>query len=189
MLFFSETNTNNFDFTKLIIFSSILIVVLIFAILFSIIVKKKTAYAKSKTIELDNKSYDYYSNLKLKDDLYFPYFETHASGVRYKFSSQGNKDVLSDVEVKKHFSFYDDNIIYIINNKMKYDLDIVTIDERKYIKLNDKIKTIEILVSFETPSHFLAKFKVNKLDKDKYSIELNVNKEDSEDESRRNENE
>lgn len=72
---------------------------------------------------------------------------------------------------------------------MKYDLDIVTIDERKYIKLNDKIKTIEILVSFETPSHFLAKFKVNRLDKDKYSIELNVSKEDSEDESRRNENE
>lgn len=189
MFILSETNTNNFDFTKLIIFSSILIVVLFVAIFFTIIVKKKTAYAKSKTVELDNESYNYYLNLKLKDDLYFPYFETHASGVRYKYNSKGNKDILSGVEVNKRYSFYDDNIIYIINNKMKYDLDIVTIDERKYIKLNDKIKTIELLVSFETPSHFLAKFKVNRIDKDKYSIELNVNKEEKEDESRRNENE
>ncbi len=189
MFILSETNTNSFDFTKLIIFSSILIVVLFITIFFTIIVKKKTAYAKSKTVELDNESYNYYLNLKLKDDLYFPYFETHASGVRYKYNSKGNKDILSGVEVNKHYSFYDDNIIYIINNKMKYDLDIVTIDERKYIKLNDKIKTIELLVSFETPSHFLAKFKVNRIDKDKYSFELNVNKEEKEDESRRNENE
>ncbi len=179
---------SNFNLTKIIIYSTILVLTLAIAIVFTVTVKKHTNYQKSKTNELDNNSYDYYLNLKLKDDLYFPYFETHASGVRYLHKSNGSKDKLSGVEVKKHYSFYDDSIIYIVNNRMKYQLDIVTIDEQKYIKLNDDIKDIEILVSFETPSHFLAKFKVNKVNSNKYEIEL-VSKKEDEDDSRRNENE
>lgn len=182
------SDVSNFNLTKILIYSTILVLTLAFAITFTLIVKRHNNYCKSKTIELDNGSYDYYLNLKLKDNLYFPYFDTHASGVRYQNKSIGNKDKLSGVEVKKHYSFYDDNIIYIINNRIKYPLEIVDIDNQKYIKLNDDIKDIELLVSFETPSHFLAKFKVNKLDLNKYEIELVSTKED-EDDSRRNENE
>lgn len=181
-------SSSNFSLAKIIIYSCILVFALVLVITFTVMVKKHNNYCKSKTIELDNVSYDYYLNLKLKDDLYFPYFETHASGVRFTIKSKGAKDNLSGVEVKKHYSFYDDNIIYIINNNMKYPLEIVNIDDQKYIKLNKDIKDIEILVSFETPSHFLAKFKVNKLDSNKYQLEL-VSKKEDEDDSRRNENE
>ena len=46
------------------------------------------------------------------------------------------------------------------------------IDDQEYIIIDDKIKTIELLVSFEKPSHFLVKYQVIKVDKNKYKLEI-----------------
>ena len=76
--------------------------------------------------------------------------------------------------------------MYIINDQINYPFTKEIIDDKEYIKIDNKINTIEMLISFEKPSHFIIKYKVSNIGENKYKIELI--KEMNEDDGRRNEN-
>lgn len=137
-----------------------LIVSIVVLVTVSILIKRNKNYRNHIISELEKNSYLYYQELKLLDNEYFPFFAEHASGIISSYKSKGEIDCLSNVSLKKHYKFVKDKIIYIVNNNLHYPLEIVIINERKYIKLSRDIKTIELLVSFEKPSHFLAKYAV-----------------------------
>ena len=118
--------------------------------------------------------------------MYFPYFREHAAGIRKDKKSLGDKDNITSIQVEKNKRFYFDKIFYIINNQMKYPIKTKIIEGKEYIVIDDKIKTIELLVSFEKPSNFLVRYNINKIDNNKYTIQLI--KEVNEDDTRGNEN-
>ena len=55
---------------------------------------------------------------------------------------------------------------------MNYKFDIVDKYDRKFIKLNDDIKNIEILLSFATPEHLLYKMTITKDSEGKYNVNV-----------------
>lgn len=148
----------------------------------------KTVLKKEKELisKLEEETYDYYQKLTLLDDMYFPYFKEHAAGIRKDKKSLGDKDNITSIQVEKNKRFYFDKIFYIINNQMKYPIKTKIIEGKEYIVIDDKIKTIELLVSFEKPSNFLVRYNINKIDNNKYTIQLI--KEVNEDDTRGNEN-
>lgn len=156
-----------------LILALIFLVISIVSFICVFLYTKKVVKVEKQTVEsLEKETLDFYKTLKLKDNKYFPYFQTHAAGVRRKNKYEGDRDNITNVTTGKHSKFYFDRILYIINGKLKYPFKKEAIDEKEYIVFDDKIKTIELLVSFEKPSHFLIKYKVNKIEKDKYEIEL-----------------
>ena len=150
-----------------LLFSSVIALLIVFLYTKKVVKKEKEIVNK-----LEEETYKYYQNLKLLDDKYFPYFHTHASGLRSKKGSIGDKDNIINIEAFKNRVFFFDRILYIINNQLHGKFEKEIIDGQEYIIIDDKIKTIELLVSFEKPSHFLIKYKVNNIEKDKYEIEL-----------------
>ena len=157
---------------KLILSIIFFIVSAIALIIVLIYTKKVVKGEKEKVDSFEKETLNYYQNLKLLDNKFFPYFNTHASGVRRSRKYIGDKDNITGIEVGKYNRFYFDRILYIINGKLKYPFSLEKVEEKEYIIINDKIETIELLVSFEKPSHFLIKYKVNNIEKDKYEIEL-----------------
>lgn len=151
------------------------------------IYQKKVVRKEKEVINsLEEETYKYYQELTLLEDKYFPYFSTHAAGIRRKSKSNGDKDNLTNVSIGKNRIFYFDRILYIVNNQMRYPIKKEIIDNKEYMVIDDKIKTIELLVSFEKPSNFLVKYNVKKLGKNKYELEWE--KVVSEDDTRGNEN-
>ncbi|MBE6143766.1 MAG: hypothetical protein E7177_07280 [Erysipelotrichaceae bacterium] len=163
-----------------LLFSSVIALLIVFLYTKKVVKKEKEIVNK-----LEEETYKYYQNLKLLDDKYFPYFHTHASGLRSKKGSIGDKDNITNIEAFKNRVFFFDRILYIINNQLHGKFEKEIIDGQEYIIIDDKIKTIELLVSFEKPSHFLVKYQVIKVDKNKYKLE--IIKEDEVDERRNNE--
>lgn len=133
----------------------ILLALLIFIIIFF---KRKRDYVENTLLEIDRKNKLYYLNLKLKDDNLFPYFEKVKTGIRTNFESKGEFDSRTSIKLKPHYSFFEDRIIYIINNNLHYPKQIVSSDDQKYILIDDDIKTMEILITNERPSHYLLKY-------------------------------
>lgn len=167
-----------------LILSCILLLVSVIALIIVFVYTKKVINKEKEIVdELEKKTYEYYKNLQLKDGKYFPYYHTHAFGIRGDRKSLGDKDNITGITIGKHKRFYFDRILYIFNEKLHIALDKETIDNQEYIIINNKIKKIELLVSFEKPSHFLVKYNVIK-DKEGYKLELDE-KEVSLDESRR----
>lgn len=160
----------------IVLLFSTVIALLITFIYFRKVVKKE----KSTVDSLEKETYKFYQNLELKDGIYFPYFHTHAAGIRPKSKSKGDKDNITDITIGKNRVFYFDRILYIINNKLNCPYKKETIDNKEFIVLDDTIKTIELLVSFEKPSHFLVKYQIVKLKDGKYKIELMEGGEDYE---------
>ena len=148
--------------------------------------KKVLSKDKEVIAKLEEETYNFYQNLTLIDDKYFPYYKEHAAGIRRKSKSTGDKDNITSIEIGKNRKFYFDQIFYIVNNQMRYPYKLETIDGKEYLVIDDKIQTIELLVSFEKPSNFLVRYKVNKVGKNKYQLELMP--EVSEDDTRGNEN-
>lgn len=157
--------------TKLILSIVFLALSLVLLIIVFAYTKKDAKYRKIKIDELELESVNFYKDLKLKDDIYFPYYKEHCSGLIPSIKSKGDIDLLSKVEVKKGYKYNKDKIIYIINDSLHYDNKVVEIDNQEYIEINKDIKTIQVLISFEKPSHFIAKYRVESLN-DGYKVEL-----------------
>ena len=157
---------------KLILLISFLLVSLVTSLIVLLVTKKITKKEKELVEILEKETFNYYQNLELKDNLYFPYFYTHGSGIRRDHKSQGDKDNITGVTLGRHNRFFFDRILYIVNGKINMPLEKKVIENQEYIVINDSIKTIELLVSFEKPSHFLIKYKVVKISKNNYKIEL-----------------
>lgn len=156
-----------------LIFAIIFFIVSVVALIIVLIYTKKVVKKEKEIVDLlEKESIEFYKNLKLIDNRYFPYFDVHASGIRRSNKYLGDKDVITGIEVGKHNKFYFDRILYIVNEQLKYPFTKEKIEDKEYISIDNKINTIELLISFEKPSHFLFKYKVNKIEKDKYEIEL-----------------
>ena len=69
---------------------------------------------------------------------------------------------------------------------MRYSFKTKSINGMEYIVIDDDIKTLELLVSFEKPSNFLIRYQIKKIENNKYKLELI--EEVNEDDTRRNEN-
>ena len=164
-----------------VIFFIVSVIVLIIVLIYT---KKVVKKEKEIVDSLEKESIDFYTNLKLIDNKYFPYFNTHASGIRRSHKYVGDKDNITNIEVGKHNKFYFDRILYIVNDQLKYPFKKEKVENQEYIVIDNKINSIQLLISFEKPSHFLIKYKVNKIEKDRYEIEL-IGVED--DESRKEE--
>ena len=150
-----------------LLFSSVIALLIVFLYTKKVVNKEKEIVNK-----LEEETYKYYQNLQLVEDKYFPYFHIHAAGLRGKRGSLGDKDNITNVEAFKNRVFYFDRILYIVNGKLHGEFDKKIIEGKEYIVIDKNIKTIELLVSFEKPSHFLVKYNVIKIDKDKFKIEL-----------------
>jgi len=159
--------------TQRLVLSIVILVISIGVFIFFLIfTRRKSSYRLNvlKAIEQGNKQY--YLSLKLKDDIYFPYYPRLKSGFKYDFKSPGEEDVISNIKLNKHYSFLDERVIYIINNELHYPMNKVTIDNQEYILIDKRIKTIEMLISNDLPSHFLIKFEFNHKDgKITYAVE------------------
>ena len=156
------------------------IALLIVLICFKKYIKRETQMIDS----LEEETKKIYTNLELVDEKYFPYFPTHAAGIRRKQGMMNDIDCITSLEAGKNKIFYLDKIIYIINDKMRYQYDIEKIEEKEYIVINDNIRTIQVVLSFERPSYLIFKYEITKIEKNKYKITLI--KEDEEYDARRN---
>ena len=167
-----------------LILSCILLLISVIALIIVFVYTKKAVNKEKEIVDsLEKETYEYFRKLQLKDGKYFPYFHTHASGIRGDRKSLGDKDNITGITIGKHKRFYFDRILYIFNEKLHIELDKETIDEQEYIVINNKIKRIELLVSFEKPSHFLVKYNVIKT-KDGYKIELDEKEVDTDESGR-----
>ena len=156
-----------------LIFSILFLLVSVIAFVFVFIYTKKVVNKEKEIVDaLEKNTIAFFNDIKLMNDQYFPYYITHASGVRRHHNYLGDKDNITGIEIGKHSKFYFDRILYIINGKLKYPYKIERINDQEYILINESIKTIELLVSFEKPSHYLFKYKVNYIEKDKFEVEL-----------------
>lgn len=167
-----------------LILSCILLLISVIALIIVFVYTKKVVNKEKEIVDsLEKETYEYFRKLQLKDGKYFPCFHTHASGIRGDRKSLGDKDNITGITIGKHKRFYFDRILYIFNEKLHIELDKETIDEQEYIVINNKIKRIELLVSFEKPSHFLVKYNVIKT-KDGYKIELEEKEVDTDESGR-----
>jgi hypothetical protein len=171
---------------KIILYVSLLVISLIILIIIFLYTKKVIKKENETINKLEEETYKYFESLSLLKNEYFPYFYSHASGIRWTRGSLGDKDNITNLIIGKNRKFYFDRILYIINDQINYPFTKEIIDEKEYIKIDNKINTIEMLISFEKPSHFIIKYKVSNIGENKYKIELI--KEMNEDDGRRNGN-
>lgn len=130
-----------------------------------ILLKITDKYRKKKLKELVEESERYFRNLELKDGKYLEYFEEHGATIDFSWKGKGEKDPLSGVEVKKHYRFYKDRLLYVFNDNLGVKPERVQIENKTYFAVNNKINRIEILTSFEGKSHILAKYSVEKTER------------------------
>ena len=124
-----------------LILSCILLIISVVALIIVFVYTKKVVNKEKELVDtLEKQTYEYFKNLQLKDGKYFPYFHTHASGIRGDYKSLGDKDNITGITVGKHKKFYFDRILYIFNEKLHIALDKETIEGQEYIVINNKIK-------------------------------------------------
>ena len=129
-------------------------------------------YRKETLRTIITKSDEIVMNMKVVDGNLLPYYIVHGYDVAHKFNCSNTKDLITGVSAKKHYCIVTEKVLYICNNQMNYKFDIVDKYDRKFIKLNDDIKNIEILLSFATPEHLLYKMTITKDSEGKYNVNV-----------------
>lgn len=162
---------------KELIYFLILGVLVIILIIALVVIKKIDKYRKSKYQELVKKTELYFQNLSLKDNKYLEYVEKHGATIDFTLSSKGDVDLLSQVEVKNHYRFFLDKVLYIFNDQLKLKPQIEKIDNKEYFIIDGDIKRISVLASFEGKSHILVNYLV-KENEDGYYLVIDESKVD-----------
>jgi hypothetical protein len=146
---------------------------LTFFVVSLVIINNKRRYADERYIELVSKTVEYYQNLQLKDDKFFPYFFDHAASVLPKWGKDGfNIDPITNLTLKKNYVYLKDRLLYIINERIVIHPPLIKIDNLDYIQIDNKIKTVSVLVSFSKKDSMLIDYKIKRTNKDNYSLEL-----------------
>ncbi len=148
------------EIVMIIIISGIL-VLLVIALL---IIKKIEKYRKKIYLDMIKNYEEFFRNLSLVDNKYLPYYETHSANIDFKINSKGDIDELINLKIKKHYKFYHDRLLYFFNDSLSCKPNIVGRDNKPFFELNEKIKKINILATFENGTHILAKYFVIKYD-------------------------
>ena len=116
-------------------------------------------YKKSEYNNLLKLSEEYFQKLTLKDNLYLEKIDLHGSNIDISLKSKGDEDPLTKLKIKKGYRFF------------KEKVNIVKIEEKEYFEINDKIKTINILTTFENKNNLLVRYNVKK-NSQGYSLEI-----------------
>lgn len=162
----------------------VLIIMLVIVVTLYIIIRKIEKYRTTKYIELISKYEEYLRNLH-SDNSLIEYYEKYSSSVNFSLKSKGEVDLITNVELKKHYHFSTDKIFYVINDSMGDKLNIIEKDGKKYIKLDDTTKKLMILISFYQGSHVISKYNIVKdlnqyqLVLDESEVDLNEDKKDN----------
>lgn len=127
-----------------------------------IFIKKIEKYKNYMYIELVTNSENYFRELSLLEGKYLEIIETHGANIEFSLKNHHSFDYISNVSLKKNYSFIQDKVLYIFNEKLSIKPLIVEKEGKKYFEITDELKSINILVSFEKQSHILAKYKVIK---------------------------
>lgn len=143
---------------KLLLSIIFFVITLVFLIVVLIFIKKRNKYFSDVLKDIEEKTKDYFMNIEIEDCNLFPYHNNVVAGIGTKLSSKGEFDDLTKIKLKKHYNFFHQKIIYIVNNTLSYKFDIVLKNDKEYIVIDKKIKTIEILVSNNKPSHYMLKY-------------------------------
>ena len=128
-------------------------------------------YKKSEYNNLLKLSEEYFQKLTLKDNLYLEKIDLHGSNIDISLKSKGDEDPLTKLKIKKGYRFFKEKVIYFINDSIKEKVNIVKIEEKEYFEINDKIKTINILTTFENKNNLLVRYNVKK-NSQGYSLEI-----------------
>ena len=126
---------------------------------------------KSEYNNLLKLSEEYFQKLTLKDNLYLEKIDLHGSNIDISLKSKGDEDPLTKLKIKKGYRFFKEKVIYFINDNIKEKVNIVKIEEKEYFEINDKIKTINILTTFENKNNLLVRYNVKK-NSQGYSLEI-----------------
>ena len=128
-------------------------------------------YKKSEYNNLLKLSEEYFQKLTLKDNLYLEKIDLHGSNIDISLKSKGDEDPLTKLKIKKGYRFFKEKVIYFFNDNIKEKVNIVKIEEKEYFEINDKIKTINILTTFENKNNLLVRYNVKK-NSQGYSLEI-----------------
>lgn len=148
--------------SKEIIMIIIISIILVLLIVTLLIIKRIEKYRKNVYLEMIKKYEEFFANLSLIDNKYLPYYETHSANIDFKINSKGDIDELINLKIKKHYSFYKDRLLYFFNDSLSCKPNIIGINNKPYYELNEKIKKLNILATFENGTHILAKYFVIK---------------------------
>ena len=136
-----------------------LVIILGIALIF---VKKIEKYKLQEYKNLVLNSEKYFQELELFEGRYLEMVEYHGANIEFSFKNKYSFDYISNLTLKKNYSFIQDKVIYVFNEKLSVKPSIIEYNGKKYFEITDKIKSVNILVSFEKQSHILANYKVIK---------------------------
>ena len=156
---------------KELIFTLILAVVACLLLVVLIYINHLEKYKKSAYAKLVRLSEEYFQKITLKDNLYLEKIDLHGSNIDISLKSKGDEDPLTKLKVKKGYRFFKEKVIYFFNDNIKEKVNIVKIDEKDYFEINDKIKSINILATFESKNNLLVRYNVKK-NSQGYSLEI-----------------
>lgn len=167
------------DEVKLILSICFFVLSMTLFIIIYMMMKRRSRYISEMQNTIEEEIKNYYLNLKIEENL-FPYHEKLISGVRYDLLKKGkDSDSTFEIPLKKHYSFFEAKPIYIVNNNLKYLFEFKEVDNKKYIIIDKKIKTLELLVFFDKPSHIMFKYEFRFINgKFEYKVTEEVNDND-----------
>ena len=145
-------------FIMLIIAIGLLIILYIF--------KKIQKYIEEEYFNLIENTNLYFQELDLLDGKYLEKIEMHGASIVYNLKSDKEFDYISGIELKKHYRFLKDRVIYNFNDNWNIKPNIILIKNKEYYEIDESITKINILVSFEKNHHILAKYLVKKVNQE-----------------------
>jgi hypothetical protein len=144
----------------------IILIIVIVLLIALYIVKKIQNYIEEEYFNLIENTNLYFQELDLLDGKYLEKIDKHGASVIYSLKSNKEFDYISGIELKKHYRFLLDRVVYIFNDNWKEKPRIILINNKEYYEIDESITKIHILVSFEKSHHILAKYLVKKIDQE-----------------------
>lgn len=152
---------------------SVFVLAVVFFIVVITLLNKKKAKADMYYRMLVDSTEEYYKNLTLKDGKYFPYYREHACSVLNKYGNKGTKkDSITGLELPKGYVYLIDRLLYIISDKIVTKPMVINVEDKEYIEINNLTKRMQVLITFTKHDHMLVSYKVNRNDKDNFSLVL-----------------
>lgn len=133
------------------------VVTLSFFVFILIVLKNRKRYFETILSEIEYKTKEYFMSIGIEDDRLFPFNKEVVAGITRKFNKI-DYDELTNIKLKKGYTFIKQRVIFIVNNELNYPFKIVNKNNKEYMVIDDSIKQIEILVSSYRPSHYMLKY-------------------------------
>ena len=157
--------------TREIVLLTLLIVAFVLLVIAFLKIRKIERYRETKLDELVTLNKAYFENIELKDGIYLPYFEENASFIDYAFKSKGDKDLISGLELPKHYRFFRNKVFYLFDDVLKNSKEVETLENKTYLKLSKSVEKIGIMLCFGTKSNYIVTYEVQE-NKGEFKLKL-----------------